>query len=108
MPSGAIDKRRYQRILVPSGHAILARCHINGRHFDGIVTVIGLGGMFVRTRESSSPGTLLQVSLTDPIISFDSECAVRDCTEMGIGLEIVGIEPAAQRKLRFLLEHLKR
>ncbi|HTV59303.1 MAG TPA: PilZ domain-containing protein [Verrucomicrobiae bacterium] len=107
MPT-AIDKRRYQRILVPSGHAILARCHLNGRRFDGIVTVIGLGGMFVRTRESLPPGTILQIALTDPIVSFDSECAVRDCTQTGIGLEIVSIEPAAQRKLRFLLEQLKR
>lgn len=102
------DRRRYQRILVPPGHAILARAFKNGRRFDGLVTVIGLGGMFIRTRENLSPGTILQVSLTDPIVSFDSECAVRDSSETGMGLEILSIEPSAQQKLQFLLTQLRR
>jgi len=102
------DRRRYQRILVPTGHAILARGVNKGHRFEGIVSVIGLGGMFIRTRESFAPGTILQISLTDPITSFDSECAVRDSTETGIGLEITSIEPVAQQKLQFLLRQLKR
>lgn len=102
------ERRRYQRILVPMGHAILARAFRNGRHFEGVVSVIGLGGMFIRTRETPVLGTILQVSLTDPITSFDSECAVRTCTPTGIGLEIVTLEPAARQKLEFLLRQLKR
>jgi c-di-GMP-binding flagellar brake protein YcgR len=102
------DRRRYQRILVPAGHAILARGFRNGKRFEGIVSVIGLGGIFIRTRESFPLGTIVQISLTDPIISFDSECTVRACTETGIGLEFLSIDPAAQQKLQFLLKQLKR
>jgi len=102
------ERRRYQRILVPMSHAIVARVFREGRHFEGVVSVIGLGGMFVRTREIITLGTILQVALTDPITSFDSECAVRVCTQTGIGFEIISIDPAAQQKLQFLLRQLKR
>ncbi|HUO33686.1 MAG TPA: PilZ domain-containing protein [Candidatus Acidoferrum sp.] len=102
------ERRRYQRVLVPLSHAIVARVFLGGKNFDGVVSVIGLGGMFIRTRETIALGTVLQVALTDPITSFDSECAVRACTQTGIGLEIISIDPAAAHKLQFLLRQLKR
>lgn len=102
------ERRRYQRILVPAGHVILARGLRNGKRFEGIVSVIGLGGIFMRTRESFPLGTIVQISLTDPIFTFETECAVRDSTETGLGLEFLSIDPAAQQKLQFLLKQLKR
>jgi hypothetical protein len=101
------ERRCYQRLLVLSGHAILARMYRNGKRFQGVVSVIGLGGMIIRSRESFSAGTVLQVSFTDPIVSFDSERLVRDCRERGIGLEILSTGPAAQKRLQFLPKKLK-
>ena len=49
------DLRRHQRILVPSGH-IMRIASTEGPKLEGAVTVIGLGGMFVRTNRPSLSG----------------------------------------------------
>ena len=102
-----VDLRRHQRILVPSGLAI--RVHSNGGalRFEGIVTVIGLGGMFIRTSKGSPPGAVLRLKLEDPVATFESECTVRHVAETGVGVEITAITPDNERRLRSLLLRLK-
>ncbi|HEX5422989.1 MAG TPA: PilZ domain-containing protein [Candidatus Acidoferrales bacterium] len=101
------DLRRHQRILVPSGHAMRVHAKNGGAPFEGMVTVIGLGGMFIRTENPEPPGTVLALRLDDPVAAFDSECTVRHVAENGMGVEITSISPHDEQRLRFLLGQLK-
>jgi PilZ domain len=101
------DLRRHQRILVPSGHVMRIHGMDGGPQFEGVVTVIGLGGMFIRTGDTEHVGTVLTLRLEDPVAPFKSECTVRHVAENGIGVEITHISPAEEQRLRFLLVQLK-
>jgi PilZ domain len=101
------DLRRHQRVLVPSGYSMLVRGNSGGPGFEGMVTVIGLGGMFIRTEKAQPPGTILTLTLADPVATFESECTVRHVAEHGVGVEITKISPKDEQRLRFLLGRLK-
>ena len=102
-----VDLRRHQRILLPPGH--LMRVHSNGAdgRFEGLVTVIGLGGMFIRTSKARPAGRVLKLVLEDPAATFESECTVRSVAENGVGVEITAITSENERRLRALLLRLK-
>lgn len=99
------DLRRHQRILVPEGRKIQAQ----GMRpiLIGTVTVIGLGGLFIRTGNTQPCGTVLRLKLTDPFIALDAECTVRHIAENGIGVEITGLTLENEHKLKTLLLQLK-
>jgi hypothetical protein len=101
------DLRRHQRLLVPPGHIMRVHSRDSGPEFDGNATVIGLGGMFIRSAKTQPPGTVLQVRLEDPVASFDSECTVRHVAQNGMGVEITKISSENEQRLRFLLIQLK-
>lgn len=102
------DLRRHQRILVPSGHTMRIASNGNGGpKVDGIVTVIGLGGMFIRTSKTQPFGTVLKLKLNDPVVTFEAEFTVRSVAENGIGVEITKISPENEQRLKALLLRLK-
>jgi hypothetical protein len=107
MPTVKPDLRRHQRILVPPGHTMLVHGNGGGPPFEGTVTVIGLGGMFIRTAKTRPPGAVIKLMLEDPVAGFDSECTVRHVTDNGVGVEITKISPENEQRLRFLLIQLK-
>lgn len=74
---------------------------------DGVVTVIGLGGMFIRTSKTQPFGTVLKLKVDDPAASFEAEFTVRSVAENGIGVEITKISPENEQRLRALLTRLK-
>jgi hypothetical protein len=78
-----------------------------GPRFEGEVTVIGLGGMFIRTNNMQPHGSVLRLTLEDPVARFESECTIRHITETGMGVEITKISPENEQRLRFLLVRLK-
>jgi PilZ domain len=102
------DLRRHQRILVPSGHTMrIASNGGGGPKPDGVVTVIGLGGMFIRTTKTQPFGTVLKLRLDDPVTTFEAEFTVRSVAENGLGVEITKISPENELRLRALLLRLK-
>lgn len=101
------DLRRHQRVLVPSGHTMRVHTNNGGPPFEGMVTVIGLGGMFIRTENPEPPGTVLTLRLEDPVAAFDSQCTVRHVAENGMGVEITNISAHDEQRLRFLVGQLK-
>jgi hypothetical protein len=92
---------------VPSGHEMRVHEKDGGPEFRGNVTVIGLGGMFIRTERTKPPGTVMRLTLDDPVAAFDSECTVRHVSQNGVGVEITKISPESEQRLRFLLGQLK-
>jgi PilZ domain len=101
------DLRRHQRILIPSGHTMAVHADAEAPEFEGTVTVIGLGGMFIRTRNARPYGAVLQLTVEDPVARFEAQFTVRHVADKGLGLEITTITPENEQRLRALLLRLK-
>lgn len=92
-------------MLVPDGHSI--RAEGTRPHLEGAVSVVGLNGMFIRTRDSQPYGTVLPLKLTTALLWFEAECTVRNVAENGLGVEITAITPENEQKLKALLLQLR-
>jgi hypothetical protein len=99
------DLRQHQRLLVPEGRTI--PIEVSGLQLSGAVTVIGLGGMFIRTRTPQHLGSVFHLQLVDAFISLEADCTVRSLSDRGMGVEFTGISPENEQKLKMLLAHLK-
>ena len=82
------------------------------RHFvralsDVGATVIGLGGMFVRSKTPPPPGSVIKLVFVCTSVSIESECTVRHITDNGMGIEFTGITPDNEEKLKNLLHQLR-
>lgn len=102
-----VDLRKHQRILVPGSQSIQAASNGSGPRVEGAVTVIGLGGMFIRTKDFQPYGTVLHLILKGSYLVLESECTVRNVASNGLGVEITGITPQNEQKLKSLLLQLK-
>jgi len=78
-----------------------------GAKLEGLVTVIGLGGLFIRTAKTQPLGTVLRLKLDGPAITFEAEFTVRNVSENGMGVEITKISPENEQRLKALLFRLK-
>jgi len=101
------ELRRHERTLVPPGVELRATANGDQPKMEGMATVIGLGGMFLRTRAAPKPGSVMRLTLKCPLVSFQSECAVRHVTPTGLGIEFINLTPEAEASLRKLLVQLK-
>jgi PilZ domain len=99
------ERRRHQRILVPNGRAISASgSAASGQgSVDGLVSIVGLGGIFLRTKISLPTGTVVQLTIVDPHVTIEVECTVRNLESNGIGLEFTRITHENRLKLKSLL-----
>lgn len=100
------ELRRHQRIRVPEEG--LLHCEGVGTPLDGQVSVLGLTGMFIRTRDTHPVGTTLVVRLhgsNEHVI--EGQCVVRDVLPGGMGVEFSVISEEDAQALTDLLERLK-
>lgn len=102
-----LDLRRHQRILVPGAVEIRVAGNGAGARLEGVATVIGLGGMFVRTKSPQPMGATLKVVITCLVMSFELECSVRHVADNGCGIEFTAMTPENEEKLRGLLLRLR-
>ena len=98
--------RRHQRVVVPGALPIRVTRDGNGPRLEGVATVIGVGGMFCRTKDTLAPGTVLPLALTCGSNSVAVECGVRHVNENGMGIEFTGLTPENEQKLKELLLQL--
>ncbi|MGC2421734.1 MAG: PilZ domain-containing protein [Candidatus Acidiferrales bacterium] len=101
------DLRRHERVLVPESCQIRVKGNGKGPQLEGSVSVIGLGGMFVRTKIPPAPGSTHHVVLTCPNVSLESECTVVHVKPNGMGVELTRLTPENEEKLKALLLKLK-
>lgn len=102
-----VDLRRHQRILVPEGVGIRVAGRAGGPALEGIATVIGLGGMFCRSKDKQPPGTVITLHFTCPAVTFELECTVRHVNEQGMGIEFTDFTPENRQRLEALLLQLQ-
>jgi len=99
------DRRKHKRILLPE-HQFLV-CKSLDPKFDGKVSVIGTGGLFVRTRHALTMGQTLHMRIEDPSLTFEVQCTVRDVNEKGVGVEFAALDQPQQRILQEFLRTLR-
>lgn len=101
------DIRRHRRVSVPAGFEIRVAASGNGLHVEGFATVIGLGGMYLRSRKQPPPGSRLKFEITCPGLSFEAIGKVRDVTDTGMGVEFVDVTQENEKKLKQLIVQLQ-
>lgn len=101
----AEDRRKHQRILLPENHFL--PCKSLAPKFEGIVSIIGTGGLFVRTNHALTMGQTLRLRIQDPSLKFEVQCTVRDVTEKGAGVEFAPLSLPKQRVLQNFLRTLR-
>jgi hypothetical protein len=100
-----VELRRHQRYLVPEGQPL--RCEGIGIRCDGAISVFGLGGMYIRTRDSHPAGATLILRIHGIGDEIRAECVVRDVHPGGFGVEFASLPAAEERKLKNLALSLK-
>jgi hypothetical protein len=103
----ATEFRHHERILVPGQQAIQVESNRAGPQLAGFATVLGMGGMFVRTPDAAPAGTVVQMRLKCAATAIEIDCTVRHVNEQGMGIEFTGITGDNEAKLRHLLLALK-
>jgi hypothetical protein len=99
--------RQHQRVRVPAGLEIQVAGIGNGLLVKGVARVIGLGGMFVRSRKQPPPGSRLKFEIKCPGLSFEAVGKVRDVTDTGMGVEFTVLTQENEKKLKQLLDQLQ-
>ncbi|HXQ24873.1 MAG TPA: PilZ domain-containing protein [Candidatus Acidoferrales bacterium] len=102
-----VDLRRHERIVVPGALPTRVTRGESGPRIEGVATVIGMGGMFCRTKDTQPPETVLPLALTCGSNSFEVECNVRYVNDNGMGIEFTKFTPENEQKLKKLLLQLR-
>jgi hypothetical protein len=95
------DNRLYDRIYLPDEKSI--PCEGLGFAFEGQISVVGLGGMYVRTGKSYPIGTVLPLRFSAGAEVVEADCIVRDVEPEGIGLEFVKLRGPNEDSLKRIL-----
>jgi PilZ domain len=87
----ANDLRRYPRLSAPKG-TILAWENASMRHVSYVAN-LGLGGLYIRTREAPPPGTFIRLLLDAPTGEVRARAVVqRSNPKEGMGVKIVAMQ----------------
>jgi c-di-GMP-binding flagellar brake protein YcgR len=99
------EMRCHRRFRVSEQLEIRVSSNGDEAHVEGVATVIGLGGMFVRTNAPLPPGSMLTLAMTCPAVSFEANCSIRHVNEAGMGVEYTALTPENEAKLKdFVIE----
>lgn len=94
-------KRHYERVRLPEDRML--SCELVGREEVGLISVLGLGGMFIRTHETFPIGTTLEVRLSGDGQIIETQCVVRDVAPGGMGVEFTRLRGTHEDNLKKVL-----
>jgi hypothetical protein len=100
------DRRHHDRVVVPEDK--LLPCEGVSRPLNGKISVLGTGGMFIRTTDAYPPGTELELRICADSETLDAPCVVRDAAPSGLGVEFTWVRAPFEEKLRKIIARLKR
>ena len=98
------DRRRRERVVIPEEK--LLACEGVNRPLSGKVSVLGTGGMYVRTSDTYPPGTELELRIRGDGETLETPCVVRDVTPGGLGVEFTWLRGALEAKLQKIISRL--
>ena len=99
------DRRHRERIVVPEDR--LLSCEGVSRSLTGRISVLGTGGMFIRTADTFAPGTELELRIRANGETLEMPCVVRDVAPGGLGVEFTWVRGPVESKLRKIMGRLK-
>ena len=99
------DRRRYERIVLSENR--LLPCQGISRPLVGQVSVLGTGGMYIRTTNTYPLGTEIELRIQADAEVLDAPCVVRDVTPGGLGVEFTWLRGPLEEKLQKILARLK-
>jgi len=97
--------RRYGRVTVPEDK--LMPCEGTSKPLRGKVSILGLGGMFIRTPDVFPAGTVIGVRFQMGELLVETDCAVRYASPNGMGVEFVKLRGSNSENLQKILSKLK-
>lgn len=100
------DRRRVERVVIPEDQ--LLPCEGVSRPLAGKVSVLGAGGMYIRTRDTYPSGTELELRIRADDETLQTPCVVRDVSPGGLGVEFTWIRGPLEARLQKILFVLKR
>lgn len=97
--------RRYPRMKSPAG--LCVAWQTASQRSVSLVRTLGLGGLFVRTKEPLAAGTIIQLLIDIPGGGVRGRAIVRNIkASEGMGLGIVSMSPEDRARLSSFLSHL--
>lgn len=99
------ELRRYDRIRLAEER--LLDCEGVARPFMGQVSVLGTGGMFIRTQFHLPVGTTFGLRVRADGETFETECIVRDSLPGGLGVEFTRRDTLHEDAVRKLMSRVK-
>lgn len=95
------ERRHHDRAVIPEDK--LVDCEGVTRPLAGKVSVLGTGGMYIRTRDSYPPGTELELRIRDAAEVLEASCVIRDVTPGGLGVEFTWLRGPLEAKLKKII-----
>ncbi len=99
------DRRQHDRIVIPEDH--LLPCEGVSRPLTGKISVFGIGGMYIRTKDAYPAGTELELRIRVGDEVLEAPCVVRDVAPAGLGVEFTWLRGGLEQKLKKLLTRLQ-
>jgi len=99
------DRRRYDRILIPEDK--LLSCEGVSRPLRGKISVLGTGGMYIRTTDAYPAGTELELRIRNDAETLETPCVVRDVAPGGLGVEFTWVRGPVEERLKKLMARIK-
>jgi len=99
------DRRHHDRIVIPEDK--LLSCEGVSRPLNGKVSVLGTGGMYIRTSDTYPLGTELEVRIRRDADTLQIPCRVREVAPGGLGVEFTWVRRPLEEKLRKLMARMK-
>jgi hypothetical protein len=108
MSESAYQKqRRFERLSLPEGKRLICQATGDGLALDGEVSVLGLGGMYIRAAAAQPVGSRVAIRMRNIADVVEAECVVRDSRPEGFGVEFLDLRPKFRRNLERILARLK-
>lgn len=99
------DNRLYDRVYLTDAQHV--KCEGVGFAFEGKISVIGLGGIYILTDKSYPMGTVLALRILAGADVAEADGIVRDVEPDGFGVEWVKLRGANEDTLKRILTRLR-
>jgi len=100
-----LERRQHERVLIPEDK--LLDCEGISRPLTGKISVLGTGGMYIRTRDTYPPGTELELRIRAEPEALEAAGVVRDVVPGGMGVEFTWIRGPLEEKLKRIMARIK-
>lgn len=105
MPTSTVTQRRYPRRKAPKG--LCVAWQTSGRRAVSYVQTMGMGGLFIRTKQPVAVGTMIQLLIDLPSGEVRGRGIVRSVkAREGMGVGIVSMNPEDRARLNNFLGKL--